>query len=311
MKMGMRMRRIVTFVQTQGRASATESNQTMQRAFLVAGRKDQFIFIDGKTFIFFLYGNAHEKDMSFRMSKMTKKNLWQKNWLRELLKDLAHRLEWSQHLWKGSISSTSDSPAYKRRVKLTDMPFFLMKKLSLFPNRLWEASHIVTLTPGLRRSFSCFWQIALNGPSELIRVWNNFAQLLANWIGSSGLQGNWRQQTWAFSANNWCSIQWNLFFVGGYLIAFLTSWMITDDHRALFWVHPLDTTLLLAISWVKYLAFDLLPNLLFSIGTALVQADAPWQGFQKSPPWHQQLPPISSLAIIDHLHNHILLPAVC
>ena len=75
MKMGMRMRRIVTFVQTQGRASATESNQTMQRAFLVAGRKDQFIFIDGKTFIFLRYGNAHEKDMSYRMSKMTKKNL--------------------------------------------------------------------------------------------------------------------------------------------------------------------------------------------------------------------------------------------
>ena len=124
MKMGMRMRRIVTFVQTQGRASATESNQTMQRAFLVAGRKDQFIFIDGKTFIFFLYGNAHEKDMSFRMSKMTKKNLWKENWLRELLKDLAHRLEWSQHLWKGSISSTSDSPAYKRHVKLADVAIF-------------------------------------------------------------------------------------------------------------------------------------------------------------------------------------------
>ena len=33
-KMMMR-RRLVTFVQTQGRASATESSQTMQRAFLV------------------------------------------------------------------------------------------------------------------------------------------------------------------------------------------------------------------------------------------------------------------------------------
>ena len=136
----------------------------------------------------------------------------------------------------------------------------------------------LTLTPNLRRSLTKCCKVEM---SELIHGWNNFAELLANWIGSSGLQGNWCQlANFLQTIDAWHN---ECFYIFDQL----------NDRRAR---HLVLSSSIGRNSTFCFLVRNIWPAICFltfcSLSKCIRPAAATWQGASKITLSHQQLSPI-------------------